>query len=276
MTDFATALQKVLVHEGGFVNHPKDPGGATNKGVTQAVYDDYRRGLGMKIQTVRYIANSEMEAIYRRRYWDLIKGDELPDGVNYVVFDGAVNSGVNRSGKWLQMALRPVYDGEIDGTIGPRTIRAVTDFNNNAALIDRICDERMKFLRQLRTWSTFNKGWTRRVADVRSLGKAWANNVPPITFAPPAVDDRAAAKAPASDLASAPPVAPGDAAAYGGGVAATVAQAIGQLQPLQAMPTIANVILYLTIAGVVISAGGFFYRFWAARKRARLAEVRAQ
>lgn len=275
MTDFATALQKALVHEGGYVNHPRDPGGATMKGVTQAVYDDYRRGLGLKIQTVRYISASELQAIYRQRYWDLIKGDQLPDGVNYVVFDGAINSGVKRSGLWLQKALAPVYTGEIDGLIGPRTIKAIADFNNDAALIDRICDERMAFLRALRTWPTFGKGWSRRVAEVRALGKSWALKTPPISFIEPAIGNDAAPKAPTTDLAPPPPVAPGDAAAYGGGAAATIAQAIGQLQPLQTSPAVANVILWLTVAGVLIATGGFLYRFWAARKRARLAEIRA-
>ena len=277
MTDFASALLKVLVHEGSWSNHSKDPGGATMKGVTQRVYDEWRRGRGMKAASVRYISQSELEAIYRERYWNLFRGDDMPDGVNYVVFDGAVNSGVGQSVKWLQRALAPAYKGTVDGIAGPGTIQAIATFNNNAALIDRICDQRMAFLKSLKTWGTFGKGWARRVSDVRALGKAWARNEPPMAFAAvtsPTPDDEQA-KALPSDIASAPPVAPGDAAAYGGGATATISQALGQLQALQGIPSVQQVILWLTVAGVVIAAAGFVYRFWAARRKAEIKKVSA-
>src|SRR5688500_6264664 len=109
---FEECLKLVLVHEGGYANHPKDPGGATNFGVTQRVYDGYRLKAGVAKRSVKEITKTEVSAIYKRQYWDLIDGDELPAGVDYVVFDGAVNSGCGQSVKWLQRAL-PEYKGPI-------------------------------------------------------------------------------------------------------------------------------------------------------------------
>jgi lysozyme family protein len=167
--NFERALAAVLVHEGGYVNHPKDPGGATNKGVTQRVYDDYRLRRGMTPRSVRHIQPTEIEDIYRRQYWDAVRCDDLPAGVDYCVFDLAVNSGTNRAARFLQRAVGAVEDGKI----GPMTIAAVKNIPP-ALLVDSICDERICFLKSLGTFSTFGKGWTRRVADVRDHGKAMA------------------------------------------------------------------------------------------------------
>ncbi|WP_404927166.1 glycoside hydrolase family 108 protein [Mesorhizobium sp. ORM16] len=134
------SLAKVLAHEGGYVNHPADPGGPTNKGVTQRVYDGYRKGKGLAKRSVKSITMDEVGEIYDRQYWDAVKGDLLPDGVDYVVFDGGVNSGPGRSIMWLQQALRPIYTGPIDGVMGVGTLAALKAVNNNDALIDRICD----------------------------------------------------------------------------------------------------------------------------------------
>ena len=101
------SLARVLAHEGGYSNHPKDPGGATMKGVTQRVYDGYRKGKGLAVRSVKGITTDELNEIYDRQYWDAVKGDLLPAGVDYVLFDGAVNSWPGRSIMWLQQALRP-------------------------------------------------------------------------------------------------------------------------------------------------------------------------
>jgi len=166
---FPEALRLVLVHEGGFSNHPKDPGGATNKGVTQAVYDAYRARGGQPKRSVRSITAAEVEAIYRREYWDKVKADQLPAGVDYCVFDFAVNSGVSRAARYLQRAVGVAQDGKI----GPVTLAAVARVSP-PSLIDRICNERMAFLRGLKTFATFGKGWTRRVTDVRAHAKGMA------------------------------------------------------------------------------------------------------
>ena len=167
--NFASSLAAVLIHEGGFVVNKNDPGGATCKGVTQAVYDDYRIKSGKTIRTVREIEQSEVEELYRKRYWNAIRGDELPAGVDYAVFDFAVNSGANRAARMLQRALKVTEDGQI----GPMTIAAAKSHPADE-LVDLICDLRICFLQNLSTFKFFGRGWSRRVAEVRERGKAMA------------------------------------------------------------------------------------------------------
>lgn len=154
--NFEKALALVLEHEGGYVNHPRDPGGATNKGVTQAVYDAYRKVRGRGPQSVKYIAPAEVLAIYKFQYWDRVQGDFLPDGVDYAVFDFAVNSGVSRASKYLQAVVGVAQDGQI----GARTLASI---GSPARVINALCDRRTGFLRQLATFATFGRGWTKRV-----------------------------------------------------------------------------------------------------------------
>jgi len=181
-SNFDEALKRVLVHEGGYANHPQDPGGATMKGVTQRVYDGWRRRQGKALRSVRQIDDDEIKAIYRAQYWDTICADALPSGVDYCTFDAAVNSGPSQAAKWLQRTVG-VPD---DGGVGPLTIGACKT-QDPATIIDGSCDRRMAMLRKLPTFRTFGAGWTKRVADVRSLSKRWANNKPldPVITAPP-------------------------------------------------------------------------------------------
>jgi lysozyme family protein len=165
--NFDAALAAVLAHEGGYVNHPRDPGGATNRGVTQAVYDDWRSGRGLPARSVRHIAEDEVSAIYKRQYWDAVKGDDLPAGVDYCVFDFAVNSGTNRASRYLQQAVGATPDGQI----GPATLAAV-GCKPPSEVVEAICDARMAFLKRLPTFDAFGRGWTRRVADVRAKAGA--------------------------------------------------------------------------------------------------------
>lgn len=167
--NFAKSLAAVLVHEGGYVNDPVDPGGATNKGVTQAVYDSWRVTHGQSVRSVRHIEQAELLGIYKLRYWDQVRGDDLPSGVDYAVFDYAVNSGVSRSSKYLQAVVGVAQDGKI----GSQTIAAVKSLSA-AIVIDRLCDKRLDFLRGLGTFWRFGKGWTNRVSHVRKQAKEWA------------------------------------------------------------------------------------------------------
>ncbi len=159
--NFEKALAYVLEHEGGYVNHPRDPGGATNKGVTQAVYDSYRKMRGRGQQSVKFITDEELRAIYKFQYWDKVQADHLPSGVDYAVFDFAVNSGVGRASKYLQAVVGVPQDGQI----GARTIAAI---DSPVRVINALCDRRMGFLRNLKTFLTFGRGWTRRVQGVRA------------------------------------------------------------------------------------------------------------
>ena len=156
------ALKWVLAHEGGYVNHPKDPGGATNMGVTQAVYDGYRKRNGLSSRSVRAITPDEVAYIYKRQYWDAVKADDLPAGVDYAVFDYAVNSGPKRAA----MDLQRVVGVTRDGVVGQITLAAVSQMDP-FDLIERLCNRRMQFLRGLKHWGTFGRGWTARVMGVK-------------------------------------------------------------------------------------------------------------
>jgi len=176
--NYQPSLAAVLKHEGGYVNHPKDPGGETNKGVTKAVYDEFRDRNKLPRRSVKYIADDEVQAIYRKQYWDVVKGDDLPSGVDYCVFDFAVNSGPNRAAKYLQMALGVTPDGQV----GPATLAAAKQADPKIT-INAICNDRMNFLRNLSTFDTFGKGWTSRVSGVRAMALGMANMT--VTFPPP-------------------------------------------------------------------------------------------
>lgn len=161
--NFDRALSLVLASEGGYVDDPHDSGGRTNKGVTQRVYDAWRRGRGLAPRSVRFVASSEVAALYRRQYWDAVRGDDLPAGVDYAVFDEAVNSGPVRAIRDLQAALGVAMDGH-PGVVTLGAARTLPP----ATVVNRICDRRLGFLRRLRNWSIFGRGWTNRVAGVRA------------------------------------------------------------------------------------------------------------
>jgi lysozyme family protein len=160
-SSYKPSLALVLSHEGGYVNHRADPGGPTNKGITQKVYDAYRVYNGMLKQSVRNITSTEVSDIYNRQYWKLIRGDSLPTGLDYAVFDFAVNSGVSRAIKYLQHLVGTAPDG----VIGLVTLAAVSNKarNNIEAMIAQYCADRLAFMQSLHTFATFGVGWTRRV-----------------------------------------------------------------------------------------------------------------
>ena len=162
--NFPKALAAVLVHEGGFVNNPKDPGGMTNLGCTKATWEDHC-GHPVDEKTMRALTPNDVGPLYRQKYWNKVCGDELPAGVDYVVFDAAINSGSGRAAKWLQACVGV----EPDGGIGPKTLAAVRAFNPEQ-LIKDYSKRRLSFLSDLSTWETFGKGWARRVAEVEVVG----------------------------------------------------------------------------------------------------------
>nr|WP_246365096.1 glycosyl hydrolase 108 family protein [Gellertiella hungarica] len=157
------------VSEGGYVNHPKDPGKGTNRGVTQATYDAYRTKKHVAKRDIRLITDAEVADIYRTLYADPIRYDDLPAGVDYATFDAAVNSGVSRGAKWLQSSLGVTSDGKVgDGTV------AAAAKADAIKTVKAICSKRLSFLRGLGTFSTFGKGWTSRVARVEAEGVSMA------------------------------------------------------------------------------------------------------
>ena len=179
-SNYDHALALVLVHEGGYVNNPKDHGKATNMGVTIATLAAFR-GHHVTNADVAALTRGEAEGIYAANYWSPIKGDQLPPGVDYAVFDLAVNSGPVIAAKFLQRCLHVVDDG----VIGDLTLKAAYQVRP-ADLINSLCDRRMAYLRSLGTWVTFGKGWTARVAGVRKEALAMAATpVPVLTPRPP-------------------------------------------------------------------------------------------
>lgn len=159
-SNFPKSLKHVLKHEGGFVNHPRDPGGATNKGITIATYRRYVNRKGT-VNDLKHILDAEVAKVYRKHYWDKVRGDDLPSGVDYAVFDFAVNSGPGRAAKFLQRAI----GAKADGKIGPATLKATNSLDAKKTVF-KLCNARLVWLRRLRTFKTFGKGWTRRVNDV--------------------------------------------------------------------------------------------------------------
>jgi len=172
--NFKKALMHVLVHEGGWADHPRDPGGATMKGVTLATYQRHF-GEDKSKDDLRNIADEELEQIYRSGYWSKCRCDELPTGVDYALFDAAVNSGPGRGAKWLQAAV----GAKQDGGIGPKTLSRVKE-HDPLEVIGVMCDRRLTFLRNLSTWSTFGKGWERRVEGVRDTAITMAGGSSPV------------------------------------------------------------------------------------------------
>lgn len=145
-------------NEGGYVNHPRDPGGPTNHGITMATLQAYRR-RPTTIADVKALTLTEANAIYEKSYWKPIWGDQLPAGLDYAVFDFGINSGPARAVKTLQGLLPGIA---IDGLMGPKTLAAIQAFDV-ADLIKRLCDARLKFVKSLKTFPTFGRGWTYRI-----------------------------------------------------------------------------------------------------------------
>jgi lysozyme family protein len=274
MTRFEECLALVLVHEGGKVDLKADPGGRTNMGITQRVYNGWRTKKGQQPRDVYDITKAEVADIYKAQYWDTAQCDDLPPGVDYVVFDGNVNSGVGQSVKWLQRSL-PGYTGPIDGDIGAGTLGAVAAETDYDALVDRICDRRMTFLKALRTWATFGRGWTRRVEGVRKAGKAMATGKAPPKAAFAEDGNRSAT---IEDAQRAPGKGVADAATGGGLLSGGLSQGVNQLQeqltPYSAAGDwIGNLVVGLIIVGAVLTIGGLVYRWYANKRKGELADA---
>lgn len=158
--NFDAALEAILHHEGGFVNHPSDPGGMTNLGVTKRVWQEWV-GHEVDEKAMRALTPEVVAPMYKNKYWDKIRGDDLPAGVDYAVFDAAINSGPGRAAKWLQTAVGAVPDG----AIGAGTLAKV-EAMNPSEIIEKYQQTRLAFMQSLPTWSVFGKGWSRRVAEV--------------------------------------------------------------------------------------------------------------
>ena len=163
--NFDKCLEMLLHHEGGYVWHEEDPGGETNLGVTKKVYQDWGGTKDMIDLTVEDVA-----PIYKKNYWDRCKCDELSSGLDWAVFDWAVNSGTRRVSKALQKAC----GAERDGVIGNKTL-ALANGQNVKYMIEEISVMRQSFYESLRTFKTFGRGWTRRNKETTEQALSMAN-----------------------------------------------------------------------------------------------------
>jgi lysozyme family protein len=163
---FLAGLNMVLEHEGGYVNHPKDPGGRTNMGITQRTYQNFY-GRPVTEEEMKTMPRRDAAEIYKSMYWDEVRGDDLPAGVDICVVDWSVNSGVNRACRALQKAVGAYPDG----ILGPKTMLAV-EAQSPDATINKISEAREAFYRGLSIFDTFGRGWLRRndATRVLSLG----------------------------------------------------------------------------------------------------------
>jgi lysozyme family protein len=161
--NYDKCLETILHHEGGYVNHPEDPGGETNMGVTKRVYEDFGGTKDMKD-----LGFDDVAPIYKQNYWDRVKGDNLPIGLDLCVFDFGVNAGTGRSAKYLQSLIGTT----VDGGIGPNTLQAVDAYVEEVGIEEAIRSfqqKRQDFYESLDTFKTFGRGWTRRVDETTEL-----------------------------------------------------------------------------------------------------------
>jgi len=169
--NFDSCLAKLLVHEGGYVNHPSDPGGMTNLGVTARVWEEWV-GHPVDEKQMRALTPELVAPLYRKKYFDACHANDLVLGLDYAVFDVAVNSGVGRAIKLLQSCVGATPDGGY-GSITAALVQK-TQQEDPARLIELYCAKRLEFLESLKTFPVFGKGWSRRVAEVKADSLAMA------------------------------------------------------------------------------------------------------
>jgi lysozyme family protein len=161
ISNWQKSFELMLKSEGGFVNHPSDPGGMTNLGVTKATWENWV-GRESDEAEMRGLTPEKVEPLYKKKYWDAVRADDLPVGLDYLMFDFGVNAGPGRAIKVMQSAVGVTPDGGF----GPMTFAAVQAIDP-VELIEKFSQAKEDFYRSLGTFATFGKGWLNRVADVK-------------------------------------------------------------------------------------------------------------
>lgn len=147
---FNDAMPLIIEFEGGYVDDPRDPGGETNFGISKRAYPN---------EDIKNLTLERAYEIYKRDYWDAVKADDLPAAIRFPVFDMAINSGVRQAIKTLQKSVDAVQDG----ILGPNTLKAVSR-EDPQRLVSKFLGNRLLFLTSLTTFTTFGRGWAKRVA----------------------------------------------------------------------------------------------------------------
>lgn len=256
-----------LKFEGGKDDDPVDPGGRTNQGVIQREFSAWLRRKGQPNRDVFTMTDVERDAIYFENYGTKIRFNELPPGVDVVVLDGAINSGPAQSVKWLQRALGLSADGQM----GNLTLQSLIDYPDHDALIGKIIAIREAFLRSLKTFWHFGKGWISRTQQLRKIGQAWA-----MGSIGPAVVWTANMNKKATIVDAKPLVStgPADATAAGGTVTTALTTVQQTLTPLQGSSHLVDQILIaIMVIGGLATAFGFAYGYWVRSRNAELSEA---
>lgn len=251
--NFERCKDLTAVSEGGWSDHPSDPGGATMKGVTLRTYAAWRKLHGHPEPTkadLKVITDAEVSAIFKAQYWDAARCDLLPLGLDYAVFDFAINSGPARAVRELQAILGVTADG----VVGTRTLAAIAEASDTASEIDMLIDEyqtaRLAFMRTLKTWKTFGKGWERRVEKVRRQAKAMVVSAPTERSSQEPVPKASAA----DQKVATTPEGVGNATAGGATVGTVVMEVAKQIEPIAATAVALQwVFVALILVGVTLT-----------------------
>lgn len=255
--NYNTLLKTLLGVEGGISDRPlkADPGGLTNKGVTQGAYDRWRTGQGLPTRSVRSLTVAEYTKLYKTDFWDMVRGDELPAGLDCAMFDYCVNSGPKQPAVDLQRVLGV----PVDGVIGPTTMGALREADISAT-INTLCDLRLKFMRGLKNWKDNKTGWPRRVAHIREVSLGMVDGQP-IPEVPAPVAEADVAKALPQEQAKLK-TATGSGLGVGGcGIAGqTIMQGVQQVQPhvgdtVLGRLAMAAVVMMMIVGGALIGFG---------------------
>jgi lysozyme family protein len=252
--NFEKALAIVLTYEGGNDDDMRDPGGRTSRGILQREYDRYRRSKRLPLGDVWKATQAEIVEIYRKNYWDRLRCEELPAGVDLTIFDGGVNSGVAQVTKWAQRACQSyaAYGARVDGDFGPATLQALQNQPDNDLLVADIMARRLAMLKGLKTWKYYGKGWSARVANCLKISQAWATG----SVSPDPVNVTALGgqrKGQIEDVKQPLlPVTATQVVTTGTGISAGTAQVVEQLMPASEVLTWLKYILAaLTVIGVL-------------------------
>ena len=164
--NYEKALAHTLEFEGLWSDNPADPGGATMKGITLAVYRVWKRNPHITPEQLRVIPNEDVYNLYKQLYWDEINGDSLPSGIDYIVFDSAVNMGVGRAIKLIQEAAGVPSDG----VLGAQSLAAIKAADQKE-LIAKFTQLKTDFYKSLKTFPIFGKGWLNRIDEVKVISE---------------------------------------------------------------------------------------------------------
>jgi lysozyme family protein len=259
-------MKVYLKFEGGKDDDPIDPGGRTNQGIIQREYAAYRKRKGLPARDVFLMEDTERDEIYWEGYGQKIRFNELPPGVDIVLGDGAINSGPGQSVKWLQRALGL----SPDGVLGNVTMQATLDYPDHDVLIAKILQFREAFLRALKTFWHFGKGWISRVNQLKRIGQAWAMG----SIGPAVVwESNMNKKATIVDAKPLVSTAPADATAAGGTITTALTTAQQTLSPLQGSSHFVDQVLVgLLVLGGLATAFGFAYAYWARNRNKTLSD----